>query len=145
MDYYHILLHSDNLHLLNQVCSEFHTLLQDETFWKEKTDKERIEPEVTCLQEWCQHKKGLHYSTQEGTYSIRLNSNPLSEDLPQIIHLDGLDPEILKLVIIRKDDLYWSIVLQVGETYVPIKEVDDKEKISMLYRMYRGSRLAMTF
>jgi hypothetical protein len=56
MLYHDIFLCSENLDILQGVCSEFNQVLQSKTFWKEKSERDRIEPPVTCMQEWLKHK-----------------------------------------------------------------------------------------
>jgi hypothetical protein len=59
MDYYQVLLSSHDLIKLQEVCSEFYFILQDKVFWKEKSEKDRIEPPVACMQDWLKHRRAL--------------------------------------------------------------------------------------
>nr|WIL03306.1 hypothetical protein Cbor_28 [Cedratvirus borely] len=59
MDYYHILISSDDLIKLQKVCREFYHVLQGRGFWKEKSDQDRIEPGLSNMREWIIHRRAL--------------------------------------------------------------------------------------
>lgn len=151
MDYSCIFLYSHNLHLLNQVCSEFHTLLQEKTFWKERSEIERIEPEVTCLQEWCLHKESLRLSLLEGNFSNMVPTDSLPKRVLRFMQLGGVKLEEMqntKLELRRKKENSWSLysitnLPSARKCIILLAKLNNQEKQSMVYRVKRGIRVTL--
>ncbi|SPN79035.1 Hypothetical protein BRZCDTV_124 [Brazilian cedratvirus IHUMI] len=146
MDYYHILLYSDNLHLLKQVCIEFHVLLQSKTFWKERSKKEAIEPEVTCLQEWLQHREGLRLTLLEGSFSNMVPINSLPKRVLEFMELGGVklaEIKNTKLELVREGENSWSLrsitsIKKDVNCTILLAKLNEQEKQSLIYRVKRG-------
>ncbi|QIN54156.1 hypothetical protein [Cedratvirus kamchatka] len=157
--YHDILLSSCDLDKLQHVCSQFYTILQSKAFWKEKSEKDKIEPPVTCMLEWLGHRKALLASMcpipESGMHIKITKSCPFFDSIYQDLLIkekergSGLPLLLSETSTIifrlrrggRRCDSIVSISLtpNIREYVVKHKRLSKEERRSFVYQVNRGT------
>ncbi|SHO33090.1 Hypothetical protein BQ3484_22 [Cedratvirus A11] len=153
MDYYHILVSSDDLIKLQKVCSEFYQTLQGRGFWKEKSDQDRIEPGLSNMREWIIHRRALLASMidiPKDGLEIKIERNSVCQTLldkererghPIPLQVADIESIIFRLRGRHRHESVLFIILihHQAEYNVRYKRLNLEERRSLVYQSNRGT------